>query len=332
MHTAREGATATLLKNGKVLIAGGDAYQDTGWTFYASAELYDPATGKFTNTGSMTAARAQATAVLLSDGRVLIAGGNGCADPKHCRNVDPGAVEELTSADIYDPATGKFTRTGSMTGVTNNPASVLLPDGKVLIAAFEPGAELYDPATGEFTKLGKGGPTDPPNTATVLPDGKVLVTTGDGSPQLYDEASGKLTTISFAPPPATPYTATLLPNGRVLLFEAGFLETCDPATATTADAGFISPGDQWTYPTATLLADGRVLFVGGYDIPAPGAESVSTDIAVLYDPAGGPARTGTLQVARQGQTATLLPDGSVLIAGGEDAMFKTLASAELFKP
>jgi hypothetical protein len=348
MHTAREGATATLLKNGKVLIAGGEDLHDVTNTYYASAEIYDPATGKFTTTGSMTAARGRATAVLLSDGRVLIAGGDGCSDPRHCTNIDSGATESLVSADIYDPTTGKFTRTGSMTEVTNGPAAVLLPDGKVLIAAFEPGAELFDPVTGKFTKLGEGISTSPPNTATLLPNGKVLLVNGEGAPQLYDEATGKLTTISLALPPGTPSakykdgrvidrvgpdTATLLPDGRVLLFESGYLETYDPATGACADAGFIAPGVQWIYPTATLLHDGRVLFEGGGLVPDPVAgHSPSTNIAVLYDPTSGKVSTGSMSFARQGQTATLLLDGSVLIAGGQDANYKVLASAELFKP
>ncbi len=346
MHTARTDATATLLKNGRVLIAGGEDTHEMGITFYASAEIYNPATGKFTSTGSMTAARADATAILLSDGRVLIAGGDGCSDPKHCTNVANEATENLASADIYDPATGKFTRTGSMTISDRDDAAVLLPDGKVLMADFGPDVELFDPATGKFTSSGTGTGSSTPNTATVLPNGKVLVTTGEGSPQLYDEASGKFATISIVLPPGTPsakyedgkviaretvHTATLLKNGRVLLFESGYLETYDPATGTCADAGFISPGGEWIYPTATLLPDGRVLFEGGALVPDPAGGSVSTNIALLYDPSSRQVSTGSMQMARAGQTATLLPDGSVLIAGGEGTDFKPLASAELVK-
>ncbi len=346
MHTARADATATLLKNGKVLIAGGDAHHDVTYTFYASAEIYDPATGKFTTTGSMTAARADATAVLLSDGRVLIAGAQGCSDPKHCTNVQNGAIEFLASADIYDPTTGKFTRTGSMTDITQNSAAVLLPDGKVLIVGQgNPWAELYDPAIGKFARTVKVGYFDVPNTATLLQDGKVLVA-GDGAVQTYDKASGKFTTISLALPPATPvvkyqgaviprtapYTATLLPDGRVMLFEGGYLETYDPVIGTCADAGFISPDGGWIYPIATLLADGRVLFEGGALVDPVAGNSTSANIALLYDPSSGQVTTGSMQVARVVQTATLLQDGSVLIAGGQDANYKPIASAELLKP
>jgi hypothetical protein len=345
MHTAREYATATLLKSGKVLIAGGEAQSDLPWTVYASAELYDPATGKFTNTGSMAAARADATAIALSDGRVLIAGGQGCPNPKDCRKIDGESIGYLASAEIYDPATGKFTSTGSMTDIVQSATSVLLPDGKVLIVdQANSWGQLYDPETGKFARTSKFGGFTEPVTATLLPSGKVLAT-GDGDADLYSEASGKFTKISLALPPGAPssaplgvvidrttvYTATLLPNGRVLLFEGGYLETYDPATGACADAGFISPAGEWSGPTATLLPDGRVLFAGG------GSDRQlitggDVDWAVLYDPSGGPEVTGSLGTARAAQTATLLQDGSVLIAGGEYDTGSALASAELFKP
>jgi hypothetical protein len=350
MHTARESATATLLKNGKVLIAGGEAQSSLPTTVYASAELYDPATGKFTNTGSMAAARVGATAISLSDGRVLIAGGQGCPNPKDCRNIDVDTTQRLVylaSAEIYDPATGKFTATGSLTSIVQSATSVLLPDGKVLIVDQANQAnswgQLYDPETGKFARTSKFGGFTEPVTATLLPSGKVLAT-GDGG-ELFDETSGKFTKISLALPPGAPssaplgvvidrttvYTATLLPNGRVLLFEGGYLETYDPATGACADAGFISPGGEWADLTATLLHDGRVLFAGGYSDPDLITGAV-TDWAVLYDPSGGPEVTGSLGTARAAHTATLLQDGSVLIAGGEYDTGSALASAELFKP
>jgi hypothetical protein len=347
MHTARERATATLLKNGKVLIAGGEAQNGLPWTVYASAELYDPATGKFTNTGSMAAARGKATAIALSDGRVLIAGGEGCKNPKACRNIDGETIGDLASAEIYDPATGKFTTTGSMTDVTRNSAAALLPDGKVLIVGqVNSWGQLYDPATGKFVRTGEVGNFDVPFTATLLPSGKVLVTGHGAAPQLYDEASGKFTDISLELPAGTPKvaydsqwvlrrgapdTATLLKDGRVLLFDSGYLETYDPATGVCADAGFISPAGKWEQPTATLLADGSVLYEGGRVVGSDG-NSTNTNVAILYDPTGGSSRKGSTQVAREYQTATLLQDGSVLIAGGEEANSKALASAELFKP
>jgi D-alanyl-D-alanine carboxypeptidase len=98
MTTTREGHTATLLSDGRVLIAGG------GDPSLASADLYDPATGKFSPTGSLATARTIHTATLLADGRVLIAGG----EPDNSMLSGPF----LASAEIYDPKTGKFSPAG----------------------------------------------------------------------------------------------------------------------------------------------------------------------------------------------------------------------------
>ncbi len=127
-----------------MLIAGG---YGGGTLSLKSAEIYDPATGKFTATGSMTVARRDATATLLVDGRVLIAGG-----------LDQYATSALASAEVYDPATGKFTATGSMTAARSGFGAMGLEDGRVLVAggrdatgAISESAEIYDPGTARFS-------------------------------------------------------------------------------------------------------------------------------------------------------------------------------------
>ncbi len=125
MLQAREGHTATLLPNGKVLVAGGAFYLGNAVAL-AAAELYDPATGSFVATGSLREARYAHTATLLPGGKVLIAGG-----------YDPGRIAAnggiLASAEIYDPALGTFAPTATMGTPRAFHAAALLPDGGVLV-------------------------------------------------------------------------------------------------------------------------------------------------------------------------------------------------------
>jgi hypothetical protein len=347
MNEARMDTTATLLQNGKVLIAGGASFEGSELDANDSAELYDPTTGKFTRTGSMTTSRVFQTATLLSDGRVLIVGGSA----GNCGTVCHDGFDALSTAEIYNPASGKFTRTGSMSQNRSSAAAVRLDDGRVLIFGGGPtSADIYDPTTGTFTRIG----TLPAhfgyansNQAMLLPDGRALmVSSDDKGPAVmtFDPSSGKLTHTSLHPGPITgaffdgdgPETATLLKDDRVLMTEHGYLEIFDSATGTVTDAGTISapdstPGD-FGASTATVLADSRVLVAGGYDSST--GPFLPVHLAFLYDPASGVQQIDPMLSARYHQTATLLSDGSVLIAGGarvgtggQDA----LKSAELFR-
>lgn len=182
MATARDDPTATPLPDGFVLIAGGSLVAaGSGWKPTASAELYNPKTGRFSPTGSMNAPRVNHTATLLPDGRVLIVGGDGPSGPR-------------ASAELYDPVTGKFTATASMTTVRVGHTATLLPDGHVMVAGGDgaledslaanilASAELYDPVTGTFSPAGSMATGRQFQTSTLLPDGRVLIAGGaDGT-------------------------------------------------------------------------------------------------------------------------------------------------------
>ena len=153
MTAGRTWNTATLLPDGKVLIAGSGfvACSNCGGPGVGpgpTAELYDPVTGTFSATGSMVTRRTDFSATLLPNGKALIAGGI-CCGPVY-----------LTSAELYDPSTGSFTGTGDMVHARAEHTATLLSNGRVLIAGGQENddwvtaAELYDPATGTFSSAG----------------------------------------------------------------------------------------------------------------------------------------------------------------------------------
>ena len=342
MLNRRTEHTATLLPNGKVLIAGGISQFGQG---ISSAELYDPSTGGFSATGSMSETRISHTATLLPDGQVLIAGGYG----------NQGAAVASATGELYNPRTGTFTPTGQMSVPRFSHSATLLNSGKVLIAGGGGGdpyaktatAELYDPVTGVFTPTGNMTAPRSQHFATLLADGRVLIVPGgdgdeDTGAELYDPMTQTFGLTGWGNPyQMIAATATLLTSGKVLVTlnppECDILgmeaQSYDPAEGQFAPVS--NPVSGLCRPSGTLLSDGMVLIASGW---------FAGPLAQIYDPASGAfSRTADMTTDRHDFTTTLLNDGTVLMSGGAHSVGNgldlgsymcciPLASAELYHP
>jgi N-acetylneuraminic acid mutarotase len=190
LTTARFGQTATLLKSGKLLVAGG---YDINGNVLASAEIYDPATDTWSPAGSMATGRALDTATLLGTGQVLVAGG-----------VDTNSAP-LASAELYDPTSNTWSAAASMAVPRDQHTATLLGNGTVLIAGGADSntnplasAEIYDPLSNTWSASASMASARGNPSATLLQSGKVLLAGGFGpdifsflaSAELYDPAGG----------------------------------------------------------------------------------------------------------------------------------------------
>ncbi|WP_442282930.1 kelch repeat-containing protein [Variovorax sp. M-6] len=283
MSTNRVAFGLALLTDGRALaVGGGDSSFDPP---LSSAEFFDVTTGQWMATGSMSTVRGIHSLTLLSDGRVLAAGGT---------ESSALAAHETNTAELYEPATGQWSTTGSMNVGRYGHTATLLSNGKLLVAggtSFRStitSAELFDPATGQW-----------------VPTGSLNV--------------GR-----------TFHYATLLANGKVLVFggaDSTISELYDPVAGTWAVTG--STLENRSLATATLLPNGQVLAVGGYIYSGLSTPRNSTE---LYDPSTGVwAAAGAMSVSRWGHTSTLIPGGKVLVAGGtSDGGTTDLGSTEIY--
>jgi WD40 repeat protein len=319
--------TATTLGNGQVLIVGGFG---TGFSALASAEIYDPSKGTFVSSGNLRTPRGGHVAALLADGKVLVVGG---------QSPDLNGRDFVASAEIYDPSTGSFTPTGSMSSSGRVSSAVLLPDGRVFVSKDGANAEIYDPAAGTFSPTGAyGASTMQVDKATLLPNGLVLVVGctptcnfGAGATALFDPRTNAFRQTGSRLDWDSVSTTSLLADGTVLYVEGDdtqpddAVEIYDPSSGEFSSVGAIQRIGMFS--TATRLQDGSVLIAGGQ---VPGGNG--TAVVERYVPSTRKlVPAARLVLGRHSDTATLLPDGSVLLAGGFYEWPHPTASAEIYK-
>ncbi len=343
MNHRRQNHTATLLSNGQVLVSGGGT---------DSAELYDPVTGTWQDTEAMDTGHTNHTATLLPDGTVLVVGD---------REFDP-PLEGKEIVEQYDPISDTWQTVAPMHYPRSHHDAVLLPDGRVLVTSGLSNhvIEIYDPATDTWDFPGQTmRRARQAHTTTTLPDDEILVTGGcymgayewllirdcwdrfDPTVEVYDP---KTQTWRFTAPmnsARVEHTATMLPNGQLLItggytgrdgYDLIYTTTTEiyaPMTETWRVTGSMNQGR--AYHTATLLPDGTVLVTGGggsYYFSNSG-DTLAT--AEIYDPATGMwDYTGSMNMPRSGHTATLLPNGTVLVAGG--SIIVGITATEIYNP
>jgi hypothetical protein len=277
MNSARNGHTATLLADGRVLVAGGqNGFFPAG---QSSAEVYDPAAGLWSATGSMSTPRVGHSAVLLRDGRVLVIGGAG------------------VSVELYDPRTGMWSSASSPSTFIGRISAVLLADGRVLatgqVDLFIPlRAEIYDSATNTWAPTGAMTLRQLDAPLTPLSGGRVLASGG------FDPLLG---TVASA-------------------------EVYDASTGAWSTTGALAAARRGH--SATRLTNGKVLVAGGFN--DLGATLASAE---MYDPGTGTwSVVGSMKDSRFAHTATVLSDASVLVAGGFAFSVGSSAAAEVFQP
>jgi hypothetical protein len=337
LATARMAPGGAVLPNGKVLIAGG--WNATGQTL-ASAEVYDPASGTFSTTGAMAGEHLWAGWAspwpVLASGKVLAAGGLAAS----------GAL--LSTAELYDPAAGAFTGTGSLGTAVVAFNEVTLADGSVLLVggydavtgappspsfSYTAGtnqAQRYDPTSAMFASAGTLAEQRLFGCNVLLPSGKVLAiggsqgvpTAAESNIEQFDPAMGQWTTVGVLGTGVTcSANAFILPSGSVLLDTSQLLDPV--ALTTTATTNSLT----LTNPVFVQLANGDVLAYGGQKNGAPAA-----DAQVYRNATGLWTTVGSLHQPRDGSRGFLLPSGDVLVVGGADSPGDALATAEIYHP
>jgi hypothetical protein len=352
--SARTGFGMVALQDGRALVIGGlnEGGTESGLS-YSSAVVFDPAIGVWTKVGLMHQARTAPSAVVLADGRVLVAGGyfntgfeaGGAIElaaytagppidpepspPPPGDATDPAHGHALATAEIFDPQTGEWSTTGPMAYARAGAAATRLADGRVLIFGDKSGvtrvhpdayvtAELYDPATGRFTMAGSlpridraaiealgvrlpddEGEPNATETLIALPDrGAVLV----GSSRYWKHQASLSRTLRFDPDAET---------WRAIGQPCAWSGTVHQPPVS------LTPGVCRERELVAGPANGRILAVGGHDMVGEGYAPPTADARLLDPVTGGWTATASMPRAWEfGGTAVALRDGSVLVFGG----------------
>jgi N-acetylneuraminic acid mutarotase len=282
----------SVLPDGYVLVAGG---HDINVNDYATAELYDPATNQWTSTGSLNTSRRYPVQVELANGQVLVATGS---------QGPPTCTRYLTSAELYNPATGQWTSTGSTLVPRESANAIRLADGRVLLAGGYNGGggactdtdpvdtEIYDPSTGQWSSAGNLPHGWEGGAMVLLPDHRVLMVDGNQTHSgpfaeavIFDPATSQWSEAAAPNLPRSGAAATLLPDGKVLVSQGGQLqsEIYDPAANTwSLDATALDTNNGGH---TFMLPNGKVLLVGGSNSTGP------STTAELYTPASSQGGT-----------------------------------------
>ncbi|HUP68874.1 MAG TPA: kelch repeat-containing protein [Acidimicrobiales bacterium] len=323
LETGQEASshTATLLPDGRVLLAGGG----TG-SYHRYSHVYDPVGDQWATTKQLNLGRVYHTATLLSDGRVLVAGGSG------------------RSAEVFDPDADAWSVTGSM-GTVRAFHSAAVVAGHVLVTGGKDGggefldsAEVYEPATGAWTAtagLGDGQAREG-HTAISLPGSEVLVVggrtpTGNGS---ILNASTKRYRTTTAPVPVvtgiSPDHGPSAGNTEVTITGHGFVGFTEVRFGGVPASG-----------APMLVSDGEIKALtprdrppGTVDVQVVHAEGLSPPVAAgrftYVDAVGWSSANGfTIGV---GPTATALPSGQVLVAGGAPNLYRNRGPSQIWDP
>ncbi len=291
LPSPREAPGVVGLRDGRALVTGGERGENDGNISYSSSYVFDLSRMSWTKSGLMNSARSNPASALLADGRVLVAGG---------RYID-GAhdVRFLDSTELWDPATGTWSRTGRLTATRLGASAVTLADGRVLIVGGiasqesspieQASAEVYDPMAGTWSSAG---------VLEKARSGFALVALADG---------GAIVAGGFTIPGYTRLAS---------------VERFDPTSNRWSQAAPIPYGVAGA--AGTILADGRVLLAGGSVVDAEIVDADSgtytsglTADAVLFDAESGNwTSTTPIPNRRAGASAVLLRDGTVILAGG----------------